>query len=98
MTILMLHLFLLKKKFPKGLLGKNQFYKTDIKISYTQLLTQVRINNYHDIGGDIIALGWASGNENIRYLGSEIYALTKTGELSQEDFVKIQEKMGSIKK
>lgn len=83
----------LKKKFPKGLLGKNQFYKSDVKISYSQLLTQLRINNYHDIGGDIIALGWASGNEDIRFLGGQIYELTKTGELSQEDFIKIQEKI-----
>lgn len=83
----------LKKKFPKGLLGKNQFYNQDVKISYKQLLTQIRINNYSDIGGDIIALGWASGNENIRYLGAQIWELTKTGELSQDDFITIQEKM-----
>lgn len=83
----------LKKKFPKGLLGKNKFYNQDVKISYKQLLTQIRINNYADIGGDIIALGWASGNEDIRYLGGQIWELTKTGELSQDDFIKIQEKM-----
>lgn len=83
----------LKKKFPKGLLGKNKFYTQDVKISYKQLLTQIRINNYSDIGGDIIALGWASGNEDIRYLGGQIWELTKTGELSQDDFIKIQEKM-----
>lgn len=83
----------LKKKFPKGLLGKNKFYNQDAKISYSQLLTQLRINNYHDIGGDIIALGWASGNEDIRFLGGQIYDLTKTGELSQDDFIKIQEKI-----
>lgn len=83
----------LRKKFPKGLLGKNQFYKSDVKISYKQLLTQLRINNYSDIGGDIIALGWASGNEDIRYLGAQIWEITKTGELSQDDFIKIQEKM-----
>lgn len=83
----------LKKKFPKGLLGKNKFYNQDVKVSYKQLLTQIRINNYSDIGGDIIALGWASGNEDIRYLGGQIWELTKTGELSQDDFIKIQEKM-----
>lgn len=83
----------LKKKFPKGLLGKNKFYKSDVKITYSQLLTQLRINNYSDIGGDIIALGWASGDEDIRFLGGQIHELTKTGELSQEDFIKIQEKM-----
>lgn len=83
----------LRKKFPKGLLGKNKFYTQDVKVSYRQLLTQIRINNYSDIGGDIIALGWASGNEDIRYLGGQIYELTKTGELSQDDFTKIQEKM-----
>lgn len=83
----------LKKKFPKGLLGKNKFYNQDVKISYKQLLTQLRINNYHDIGGDIIALGWASGNEDIRFLGGQIWELTKTGELSQDDFIKIQEKI-----
>lgn len=83
----------LKKKFPKGLLGKNKFYNQDVKISYSQLLTQLRINNYSDIGGDIIALGWASGNEDIRFLGGQIWELTKTGELSQDDFIKIQEKI-----
>lgn len=83
----------LKKKFPKGLLGKNKFYNQDLKISYKQLLTQLRINNYSDIGGDIIALGWASGNEDIRFLGGQIWELTKTGELSQDDFIKIQEKI-----
>lgn len=83
----------LKKKFPKGLLGKNKFYNQDVKVSYRQLLTQIRINNYSDIGGDIIALGWASGNEDIRYLGGQIWELTKTGELSQDDFITIQEKM-----
>lgn len=83
----------LKKKFPKGLLGKNKFYNQDLKISYKQLLTQIRINNYSDIGGELIALGWASGNEDIRYLGGQIYEFTKTGELSQDDFITIQEKM-----
>ena len=59
----------LKLKFPKGILGKKSFYKKDSKVTYTQLLEQLRRNYYGDIGSAIIALGQAVNNETLKNQG-----------------------------
>lgn len=76
----------LKIKFPKGILGKKNFYKKDLKVTYTQMLEQLRINFYGDIGGSIIGLGQAVNNETLKNQGSIIYTLSKMGALQSEDF------------
>ena len=76
----------LKIKFPKGILGKKNFYKKDLKVTYTQMLEQLRINFYGDIGGSIIGLGQAVNNETLKNQGSIIYTLSKIGALQSEDF------------
>ena len=76
----------LKLKFPKGILGKKNFYKKDLKVTYTQMLEQLRINFYGDIGGSIIGLGQATNNETLKNQGSIIYTLSKMGALQSEDF------------
>ena len=76
----------LKLKFPKGILGKKNFYKKDLKVTYTQMLEQLRINFYGDIGGSIIGLGQATNNETLKNQGSIIYILSKMGALQSEDF------------
>ena len=76
----------LKVKFPKGILGKKNFYKKDLNITYTELLEQLRINFYGDIGGTIIGLGQAVNNETLKNQGSIIYTLSKMGALQSEDF------------
>ena len=76
----------LKLKFPKGILGKKNFYKKDLKVTYTQMLEQLRVNFYGDIGGSIIGLGQAVNNETLKNQGSIIYTLSKMGALQSEDF------------
>ena len=76
----------LKMKFPKGILGKKNFYKKDLRITYTQMLEQLRVNFYGDIGGSIIGLGQATNNETLKNQGSIIYTLSKMGALKSEDF------------
>ena len=76
----------LKMKFPKGILGKKNFYKKDLKVTYTQMLEQLRVNFYGDIGGSIIGLGQATNNETLKNQGSIIYTLSKMGALKSEDF------------
>ena len=76
----------LKTRFPKGILGKKNFYKKDLRVTYTQLLEQLRINFYGDIGGSIIGLGQAVNNETLKNQGSIIYTLSKMGALQSEDF------------
>ena len=76
----------LRLKFPKGILGKKNFYKKDLKVTYTQMLEQLRINFYGDIGGSIIGLGQATNNETLKNQGSIIYTLSKMGALQSEDF------------
>ena len=76
----------LKLKFPKGILGKKNFYRKDLKVTYTQMLEQLRINFYGDIGGSIIGLGQAVNNETLKNQGSIIYTLSKMGALQSEDF------------
>ena len=76
----------LKLKFPKGILGKKNFDKKDLKVTYTQMLEQLRINFYGDIGGSIIGLGQATNNETLKNQGSIIYTLSKMGALQSEDF------------
>ena len=76
----------LRLKFPKGILGKKNFYKKDLKVTYTQLLEQLRVNFYGDIGGSIIGLGQAVNNETLKNQGSIIYTLSKMGALQSEDF------------
>ena len=76
----------LKMRFPKGILGKKNFYKKDLRVTYTQMLEQLRINFYGDIGGSIIGLGQAVNNETLKNQGSIIYTLSKIGALQSEDF------------
>ena len=76
----------LKLKFPKGILGKKPFYQKDSKVTYTQLLEQLRINFYGDIGSSIIGLGQATNNETLKNQGSIIYTLSKMGALQSEDY------------
>lgn len=76
----------LKLKFPKGILGNKNFYKKDNKVTYTQLLEQLRINFYGDIGSSIIGLGQATHNETLKNQGSIIYTLSKWGALQTEDY------------
>ena len=76
----------LKVTFPEGILGKKNFYKKDLNITYTELLEQLRINFYGDIGGTIIGLGQAVNNETLKNQGSIIYTLSKMGALQSEDF------------
>lgn len=76
----------LKMKFPKGILGKKNFYKKDLRVTYTQMLEQLRVNFYGDIGGSIIGLGQAVNNETLKNQGSIIYTLSKLGALQSEDF------------
>ena len=86
----------LKLKFPKGILGKKDFYKKDLKITYTELLEQLRRNYYGDIGAAIIALGQAVNNETLKNQGSVVYSLTKLGLLSIEDYNKIYDLYYSV--
>lgn len=76
----------LRLKFPKGILGKKNFYRKDLKVTYTQMLEQLRVNFYGDIGGSIIGLGQAVNNETLKNQGSIIYTLSKMGALQSEDF------------
>ena len=76
----------LKLKFPKGILGKKNFYKNDLKVTYTQMLEQLRINFYGDIGSAIIGLGQATNNETLKNQGSIIYTLSKMRALQSEDY------------
>ena len=76
----------LKLKFPKGILGKKNFYQKDSKVTYTQLLEQLRVNFYGDIGSSIIGLGQATNNETLKNQGSIIYTLSKMGALQSEDY------------
>ena len=76
----------LKLKFPKGIIGEKSFYKKDNSVTYTQLLEQLRINFYGDIGSSIIGLGQATNNETLKNQGSIIYTLSKMGALQSEDY------------
>ena len=76
----------LKMKFPKGILGKKNFYRKDLKVTYVEMLEQLRLNFYGDIGGSIIGLGQAVNNETLKNQGSIIYTLSKMGALQSEDF------------
>ena len=76
----------LKLRFPKGILGKKNFYRKDLKVTYVEMLEQLRINFYGDIGGSIIGLGQAVNNETLKNQGSIIYTLSKIGALQSEDF------------
>ena len=86
----------LKLKFPKGILGDKSFYKKDLKVTYTQLLEQLRRNYYGDIGAAIIALGQAVNNETLKNHGSIVYSLTKLGILSIEDYNQIYDLYYSV--
>ena len=86
----------LKLKFPKGILGEKSFYKKDVKVTYTQLLEQLRRNYYGDIGAAIIALGQAVNNETLKNQGSIVYSLTKLGLLSIDDYNKIYDLYYSV--
>ena len=86
----------LKLKFPKGILGKKNFYKKDNKVTYTQLLEQLRINFYGDIGSSIIGLGQAVNNETLKNQGSMIYTLSKIGALQSEDYDTIYKYIFSV--
>ena len=86
----------LKLKFPKGILGKKNFYKKDNKATYTQLLEQLRINFYGDIGSSIIGLGQATNNETLKNQGSIIYTLSKMGALQSEDYDTIYKYIFSV--
>ena len=86
----------LKLKFPKGILGKKSFYKKDLKVTYTELLEQLRRNYYGDIGSAIIALGQAVNNETLKNQGSTVYSLTKLGLLTTEDYNKISDLYYSV--
>ena len=86
----------LKLKFPRGILGKKNFYKKDNNVTYTQLLEQLRRNYYGDIGAAIIALGQAVNNETLKNQGSVVYSLTKLGLLSIEDYNKIYDLYYSV--
>ena len=86
----------LKLKFPKGILGKKNFYKKDNKVTYTQMLEQLRINFYGDIGSSIIGLGQATNNETLKNQGSIIYTLSKMGALQSEDYDTIYKYVFSV--
>ena len=86
----------LKLKFPKGIIGKKPFYKKDSKVTYTQLLEQLRINFYGDIGSSIIGLGQATNNETLKNQGSIIYTLSKMGALQSEDYDTIYKYIFSV--
>lgn len=86
----------LKLKFPKGILGKKSFYKKDLKVTYTQMLEQLRRNYYGDIGAAIIALGQAVNNETLKNQGSVVYSLTKLGLLTIDDYNKIYDLYYSV--
>ena len=86
----------LKLKFPKGILGKKNFYQKDNKVTYTQLLEQLRVNFYGDIGSAIIGLGQAANNETLKNQGSIIYTLTKMGALKSEDYDTIYKYIFSV--
>ena len=86
----------LKLKFPKGILGKKDFYKKDNNVTYTQLLEQLRINFYGDIGSSIIGLGQATNNETLKNQGSIIYTLSKMGALQSEDYDTIYKYVFSV--
>ena len=86
----------LKLKFPNGILGKKNFYKKDNKVTYTQLLEQLRINFYGDIGSSIIGLGQATNNETLKNQGSIIYSLSKMGALQSEDYDTIYKHIFSV--
>ena len=86
----------LKLKFPKGILGKKNFYKKDNKVTYTQLLEELRINFYGDIGSAIIGLGQATNNETLKNQGSIIYTLSKMGALQSEDYDTIYKYIFSV--
>ena len=86
----------LKLKFPKGILGKKNFYKKDNKVTYTQMLEQLRINFYGDIGSAIIGLGQATNNETLKNQGSIIYTLSKMGALQSEDYDEIYKYIFSV--
>ena len=86
----------LKLKFPEGILGKKSFYKKDLKVTYTELLEQLRRNYYGDIGSAIIALGQAVNNETLKNQGSTVYSLTKLGLLTTEDYNKISDLYYSV--
>ena len=86
----------LKLKFPKGILGKKPFYQKDSKVTYTQLLEQLRVNFYGDIGSSIIGLGQATNNETLKNQGSIIYALSKMGALQSEDYDTIYKYIFSV--
>lgn len=79
----------LKKRFPKGVLAPKSFYKSDV--DYVKILNQLHINNYNDVGGVIIALGWSVNNEYLRMLGCKIYDMTKNGALAINDYNTIEE-------
>ena len=86
----------LKLKFPNGILGKKDFYKKDNKVTYTQMLEQLRINFYGDIGSAIIGLGQATNNETLKNQGSIIYTLSKMGALQSEDYDTIYKYVFSV--
>lgn len=86
----------LKIGFPEGILGKKSFYKKDLKVTYTQMLDQLRVNFYGDIGGTIIAIGNASNSEKLKAQGSIIYSMVKTGVLSEEDYEVINISINSV--
>ena len=86
----------LKLKFPKGILGKKDFYKKDNKVTYTQMLEQLRVNFYGDIGSSIIGLGQATNNETLKNQGSIIYTLSKMGALQSEDYDEIYKYIFSV--
>ena len=86
----------LKLKFPKGILGKKTFYKKDNSVTYTQLLEQLRVNFYGDIGSAIIGLGQATNNETLKNQGSIIYTLSKMGALQSEDYDAIYKYIFSV--
>ena len=86
----------LKLKFPKGILGKKPFYQKDSKVTYTQLLEQLRVNFYGDIGSSIIGLGQATNNETLKNQGSIIYTLSKMGALQSEDYDTIYKYIFSV--
>ena len=86
----------LKLKFPKGILDKKPFYQKDSKVTYTQLLEQLRINFYGDIGSAIIGLGQATNNETLKNQGSIIYTLSKMGALQNDDYDEIYKYVFSV--
>ena len=86
----------MKLKFPKGILGKKNFYKKDLNVTYVELLEHLRINFYGDIGSSIIGLGQATNNETLKNQGSIIYTLSKMGALQSEDYDTIYKYIFSV--